>query len=245
MSSSLRMDFVLGGTAACMAGFFSNPFDVIKTRQQLQGELIKKSQINYAPYSSVWHSVRSIIKAEGILGLQKGLSSALAFQFVMNSTRLGSYQTVDNLGWTRNRKGEISTLRCVFWGGISGICGAALGCPLYLVKTQIQAQSYGKYAVGYQHHHTGMINGLKHICTKYGMRGLWRGYSSLIPRTMVASSAQLATFSECKDNIQRFHVFQQSVFLTALASSMVSGFFACVCMTPFDVIATRIFNQGM
>lgn len=236
------MDFVLGGTAACMAGFFSNPFDVIKTRQQLQGELTQK--LSYSPYSSVWHSVRSIVKAEGILGLQKGLSSALAFQFVMNSTRLGSYQTVDNLGWTRNAEGEISMMRCVVWGGISGMFGSALGCPLYLVKTQIQAQSHGKYAVGYQHHHTGMINGLKHVCSKYGVKGLWRGYSSLIPRTMVASSAQLATFSECKDHIQQFHVFQQSVFLTALVSSMVSGFFACVCMTPFDVIATRMFNQG-
>ncbi|KAJ8966956.1 hypothetical protein NQ314_003178 [Rhamnusium bicolor] len=33
------MDFVIGGTAACGAAIFSNPFDVLKTRMQLQGEL--------------------------------------------------------------------------------------------------------------------------------------------------------------------------------------------------------------
>lgn len=30
------MDFLLGGIAAMGAGIFSNPFDVIKTRMQLQ-----------------------------------------------------------------------------------------------------------------------------------------------------------------------------------------------------------------
>lgn len=171
IQNNTKMDFILGGTAACMAGFFSNPFDVIKTRQQLQGELTKKTNLTSNPYSSVWHSVRSIVKAEGVLGLQKGLSSALAFQFVMNSTRLGSYQTVDNLGWNRYSNGEISMIKCVWWGGLAGVMGSALGCPLYLVKTQIQAQSHGKYAVGFQHHHCGMMDGLKTTFKEQGVKG--------------------------------------------------------------------------
>lgn len=162
----------------------------------------------------------------------------------MNSTRLGSYQTAERLGWTRDRNGEVSTLRCIVWGGISGIIGSSLGCPFYMIKVQIQAQSYGKYAVGFQHHHTGTISALRRVYMKQGVQGLWRGCTSLIPRTMVASSAQLATFSKCKEFVQQYTLFEQSVFLTALFSSMVSGFFACVCMTPFDVIATRMFNQG-
>lgn len=221
---------------------------VIKTRQQLQGELVQKSLQATAsnPYSSVWHSVRSILKAEGIFGLQKGLVSALAFQFVMNSTRLGTYQTADNLGWTRDLNGEVSTVRCIWWGGIAGIVGSSLGCPLYMIKTQLQAQSQtrGKYAVGFQHDHHGTVDALRTIYRQHGVKGLWRGCTSIIPRTMVASSAQLATFSKCKEFVQQYSVFEQSVFLTAVLSSMVSGFFACVCMTPFDVIATRMFNQG-
>ena len=60
---------------------------VIKTRQQLQGELMKKGELERTPYKNIYQSIKSIVKAEGILGLQKGLSSALAFQFVMNSIR--------------------------------------------------------------------------------------------------------------------------------------------------------------
>lgn len=141
------MDFVLGGTSAACAGelklklgllfqvidllsivlgFFSNPFDVIKTRQQLQGEMVAmkkgvkdlqlKKDLQRQPYKSIIQSIKSIVKAEGMMGLQKGLASALAFQFCMNSVRLGTYQTIDNLGWNRRRNGELHPGLCLFWG---------------------------------------------------------------------------------------------------------------------------------
>lgn len=72
-------------------GIFSNPFDVIKTRQQLQGEMVSikhgikdlqlKAEKKKQPYKSTFQSMKTIIKAEGIRGLQKGLSAQLAFQF--------------------------------------------------------------------------------------------------------------------------------------------------------------------
>ena len=109
------------------SGLFSNPFDVIKTRQQLQGEMIQHKGIKdlelhkgakKQPYKNIFQSIKSIIEAEGIHGLQKGLASALAFQFCMNSIRLGTYQTVDNMGWNRRKNGELHPGLCVFWGKV-------------------------------------------------------------------------------------------------------------------------------
>lgn len=200
------MDFVLGGAAACCAGLFSNPMDVIKTRQQLQGELMRRSETTNMPYKNLMHSVRSIIKAEGLKGLQKGLSSALMFQFVMNSTRLGIFQTVDDLGWTKHRNGTHSPGMTVLWGGISGVAGASLGCPLFMVKTQIQASSVGQYAVGYQHQHKNTYSALKSAYKGNGIRGLWRGFTGIVPRTGVGSSVQLSTFTECKDYCLKYQV---------------------------------------
>lgn len=106
---------------------FSNPFDVIKTRQQLQGEMIQEKGIKdlelhkeakKQPYKNIFQSIKSIIEAEGIHGLQKGLASALAFQFCMNSIRLGTYQTIDNMGWNRRKNGELHPGLCLFWGNI-------------------------------------------------------------------------------------------------------------------------------
>lgn len=200
------MDFVIGGTAAMCAGFFSNPFDVIKTRQQLQGEL-EKSGGTKQPYRGLYQAIKSIVQAEGVSGLQKGLGSALAFQFVMNSTRLGLYETVDTWNWTRNTGSTAhSTVLCVFWGGVAGVAGSAIGCPLYMVKTQIQAQSHGKFAVGYQHGHTGTVDALKRAYNSQGVRGLWRGFEGIVPRTAVGSAIQLTTFTSCKDFFLEYEV---------------------------------------
>lgn len=68
------MEFFIGGTAATCAGFFSNPFDVIKTRQQLQGELQQHVKNVKQPYGSQWQAIKSIVRAEGVSGLQKGFT---------------------------------------------------------------------------------------------------------------------------------------------------------------------------
>lgn len=194
------MDFAIGGVAAMCAGVFTNPMDVIKTRQQLQGELIQNARSKQLPYRGIWQAIKSIVEAEGLRGLQKGFGPALGFQFVMNSTRLGLFETVDNLKWTcSSSTGRHSPFLLVFWGGVAGVAGAAIGCPLYMVKTQIQAQSHGQFAVGYQHQHTGTVDALMSAYHSRGFKGLWRGFQGIVPRTAVASAIQLTTFTKCKD----------------------------------------------
>lgn len=160
-------------------------------------------------YGSLLSSIKTIIKSEGLTGLQKGLGPALSFQFVMNSTRLGTYQTVTNLGWTKFDKSSPyqSPILCVLWGGTSGVLGASLGCPLYMIKTQMQAQSSASAnAVGYQHNHKGTFNALKNIVVNRGFLGLWRGFTGIVPRTAVGSSVQLSTFSLCKETLVEYDV---------------------------------------
>lgn len=202
------MDFFLGGCAACCAGVFSNPMDVIKTRQQLQGELMKRSAVGTnSPYSTLMDSIKSVIRSEGGLwGLQKGLAPALMFQFVMNSVRLGSFETVDKLGWTRDSSGQHSPGLCVLWGGFSGVIGASLGCPFFMVKTQMQSSAVGKYAVGYQHNHRNTWAAFRSAYNKNGMRGLWRGFTGMVPRTGIGSSVQLSTFTQSKDFCLKYQV---------------------------------------
>lgn len=74
--------------------------------------------------------------------------------------------------------------------------------------------------------------------------GLWRGWHGILVRTAVGSSAQLSTFSKTKDLLMQYEFFADSIFFTALGASMVSGLFTAITMTPFDTVATRMFNQG-
>lgn len=139
-----------------------------------------------------------------------GLVPALTFQFVMNSTRLGLYETVDQLNWTRfGPSSPHSTVLCVLWGAASGVAGSAVGCPLYMVKTQLQAQSSGQFAVGFQHSHTGMVNALISTYQRQGVRGLWRGFEGIVPRTAVGSAIQITTFTMSKDFLTQYEVSNQ------------------------------------
>jgi solute carrier family 25 protein 34/35 len=206
---------------------------------------MRDKDVKHKPYKNVFKSVQSIIRAEGWRGLQKGLSGQMAFQFFYNSVRLGIYQTLDDNGFmNRDENGNLSTMRCVMVGGISGFCGVTVACPFYMIKTQLQSQSNNaKYAVGYQHQHKGLIDAMKNIYTKNGIKGLWKGYSAIVWRNCVGSSVQLSTFSTCKQLVGQHEIFANSIFLCALASSMITGFITCIFMTPFDTAATRMSNQ--
>lgn len=84
------MDFVIAGSAAVGAGFFTNPLEVLKTRMQFQGELAAKGAYTIH-YKNTIHATYMIIKHEGFWSLQKGLAPALWVQFIMNGVRLGLY----------------------------------------------------------------------------------------------------------------------------------------------------------
>lgn len=111
----------------------------------------------------------------------------------------------------------------------------------------------------------GVSDAFATIYRREGLLGLWRGVNGAVPRVMVGSAAQLATFSSAKDRLWRSQVHVRTSipgkylsaanpsllsqwlgpdsWLTALVAAMVSGVAVAVAMTPFDVISTRLYNQ--
>lgn len=100
----------------------------------------------------------------------------------MNSVRLGTYQTIDNYGLNRYESGELNPMLCLFWAGFSGVIGSSVGCPFYLVKVQIQSQSHGKFAVGFQHGHKSTFSALNRIVAQNGVKGNFHTHMSIISR---------------------------------------------------------------
>ncbi|XP_058457029.1 solute carrier family 25 member 35-like [Malaya genurostris] len=239
------MEFLLGGLSSCCAVLFTNPFDVLKTRQQLEGELLARGSVANRAYKGMWQSIRSVVQSDGLRGLQKGLPAAALYQFTMNSVRLGTFQTVDNLGWTKSDNAFVSPFLSVFWGGFAGVISATVSCPVYVVKTQLQAVSSGSYTAKFQHRHSGTIAAFVNMYRQSGVRGLYRGYTANLARVAIGSSTQMASFTTCKDFLTKYETFRDSVVLTALASSTVAGFFTSVLMSPCDVVTTRMTNQGV
>lgn len=242
MLSQLK-EFGLGGLAACCACFFTNPLEVVKTRMQLQGEL--QARGTYARhYKNAFHGFYTIARYDGLRAIQSGLAPALLYQAVMNGSRLGSYQVFTNLKLTANKEGKIEFWRCLVAGAISGAIGSFLGSPAYMVKTHLQSQATETIAVGFQHKHNGLISAFYGIFKQFGIKGLWRGVSGAVARVMVGSSVQLSTFSTTKEKITELNYFRPGSWLIPASASMISSIAVVMFMTPFDVVSTRLYNQG-
>lgn len=82
-------EYILAGLGASLAGVFTNPLEVIKTRIQLQGELQVRGKYT-VHYRNVFHAFYTVAKFEGISALQKGLIPAVWVQFVLNGSRFES-----------------------------------------------------------------------------------------------------------------------------------------------------------
>uniref|UniRef100_A0A803JV40 Solute carrier family 25 member 34 n=1 Tax=Xenopus tropicalis TaxID=8364 RepID=A0A803JV40_XENTR len=127
MYISPPVDFVLGASACCMACVFTNPLEVVKTRLQLQGEL--RSRGTYTRhYRGVLQAMVAVGQADGLRGLQKGLTAGLLYQAMMNGVRFYLYSHAEGIGLTEQPGGNIAA------GAVAGATGAFVGSPAYLVR---------------------------------------------------------------------------------------------------------------
>lgn len=235
--------FTAGGLAACIAVTATNPIEVIKIRMQLQGEMSATVQ---RLYKNPIQGMSVIFKNEGIKGLQKGLIAAYIYQIGLNGSRLGFYEPIrnnlNNIFFPNQEAHQVQNVGInVVSGAASGIIGAIMGSPLFLVKTRMQSYS-NAIKLGDQTHYTGVWNGLSTIFKNEGFKGLFRGIDAAILRTGAGSSVQLPIYNTAKNFLIKNDLMVEGPSLH-LTASTISGLGVAVVMNPWDVILTRIYNQ--
>ncbi|XP_065934327.1 solute carrier family 25 member 35 [Magallana gigas] len=244
MTSSYCVEFFLAGLAGCGACLFTNPLEVVKIRMQLQGELKARGQATIV-YRNALHGLYTIAKSEGLTGIQKGLVPGLWYQMTMNGLRLGTFQILTNLGYTTTPTGEYSIPRNIAASAVAGGLATWVGSPFYLVKTHLQSKAVQDIAVGYQHAHESMSHGLLSIYRTSGITGMWRGAHASVIKVMIGSAVQLTTFSFTRQYIIGKKYFDPDDGRNALLATLASAITNTLFMTPFDVVATRMYNQGV
>ena len=187
-----------------------------------------------------------IYRNEGIRGLQKGLLVAYPYQMVLNGVRLGLYEPVvkwlctPNSFYTASPKNPLVNFSA---GALTGAMGAVLSNPLFMIKTRFQSRvSHGFAIVGQQHLYRNPIQALYLIWKTEGFRGLFRGSLTASIRTAVGSAAQLTGYYQSKHLLMDLGKWSEDIY-THLVSSLLASVTVCLCMNPFDVVLTRIYNQ--
>lgn len=223
--------FIAGGIAACGAVTATHPFETVKIRLQLQGEL-QTADVAVKKYRGVLHGVSVIVKNEGLKGIYRGIGSAYVYQILLNGCRLGFYEPL-RAATTKLifKDANVQSLGVnIFSGASSGVLGAMAGSPFFLVKTRLQ--SFSPFLpVGTQHKYKNSIDGLNKIYKGEGIRGLYRGMSASMIRTGFGSSVQLPTYFFAKRRLVR-HLGMEDGPALHLLSSTASGFVVCCVMHP-------------
>ncbi|CAM9617233.1 unnamed protein product, partial [Hapterophycus canaliculatus] len=204
--------------------------EVVKTRMQLQGELVlrdtpgrgagtpQRTQQTYkAPYRNALHAFYKICRDEGFRGIQAGLLPGLMYQVTMNGTRLSLFAPVQAaLGVDAESNGKMAFFfRNLAAGAACGACGALIGSPLFLIKARLQSQSTAhslRTAGGGEFRYRGTWHALTDIVQKEGPRGLTRGMSASVMRVMIGSAAQLSSYSSCKAAVLGTGLFEDNVY---------------------------------
>lgn len=238
--------FIAGGLAACGAVTFTNPIELVKTRMQLQGELTHLTG-GEKIYKNPIQALFKIYSKEGLAGIQKGLTCAYIYQIGLNGCRLGLYEPSRNIlnsvfYPTQDPHAVQSVPVNVAAGALSGIAGAIVGSPLFLIKTRMQSYSVGSIAVGEQTHYKNFIDGFATILKTEGFKGLFRGVDAAIIRTGMGSSVQLPIYNYVKNFLKNNDLINEGAGLH-LISSTVAGLGVGVVMNPGDVVLTRMYNQ--
>ncbi|CAE6378083.1 unnamed protein product [Rhizoctonia solani] len=247
MSSSVKPlstleSFGIGGLAACTAVTLSNPAEVAKTRLQLQGELQAKGGPKV--YKNVFDVFIKTWKNERVRGIQRGLGPAYVYQILLNGSRLGFYEPFRrSFNSVIGRQGtEQVFATSIAAGAASGLVGACLGNPLFLIKARMQAYS-PTLPVGAQHYYRNSFAALAEIFRAEGLRGYIRGMDAAILRTCMGSSVQLPSYNWTKTTLVKNGIASADSTWTFLTSSTVSGICVCLVMQPADTALTRMYNQ--
>eukprot|EP01119_Soliformovum_irregulare_P007288 TRINITY_DN19692_c0_g1_i1.p1 TRINITY_DN19692_c0_g1~~TRINITY_DN19692_c0_g1_i1.p1 ORF type:complete len:302 (+),score=67.74 TRINITY_DN19692_c0_g1_i1:3-908(+) len=231
-------DFFLGGVATSAACLFTNPAEVVKTRLQLQGEL---GLSNARPYKGVFDAFSTILRTEGIKGIQKGLIPATAYQFTMNGVRLGTYSVLKSAMAT-DVSPALGFAQNVGAAALAGVCGAMVGSPFFLIKIRMQSQS-STNQVGFQHHYSSTRDAFRQIWRQGGFRGLMKGVDAAAIRVASGSSVQLPTYDIAKRSIINLGIFDPDSIIVHFTASLMTGMVVVTFMNPFDVVSTRLYNE--
>lgn len=233
-------DFVCGGGGALMAIGCVHPIDVVKTRQQFQGEAASSSSSRR--YASVLRSIYTIGQKEGLRGLYRGLSAAACLQVSVTGVRFGVYDVAKRRLGSSHTATAPNHLANFLTAMLSGAIGACVGSPFFRLKTQMQTLSSVKeLQVGYQNKQTGLVGAARQIISVEGVAGLYRGVDAMVMRVSMYSAVQLSVYDGVKDVLTRRSSLE-GVALHA-ASSTITAVFAVTAMQPFDFVAARCMNQ--
>lgn len=233
---SLALRLGLAGASNCVSAVATNPLDVLKTRLQLQRDVVGAAQ-----RVGLLATARMMVMREGVISLYAGLVPSLAREASYSAMRLGLYEPAKTLVMGLAGVGDgdgggggasESYVTKLTAGALSGCTGAAIANPTDLVKVRLQAVPGG-----------GRVRDVvRQVWRNDGIAGFWRGVEPNVQRAAILTAAQVGTYDHAKAELKRVvgaPWFAEGLRLH-IAAATIAGLAAAVATCPVDTAKTRM-----
>eukprot|EP00937_MAST-01D_sp_MAST-1D-sp2_P003276 g3276.t1 len=230
--------YVLSATSSCIAETVTYPFDITKTRLQIQGE---SSASGAGARRGIVSTLAGIVRQEGILQVYRGLAPACLRHCVYSGIRVSTYEGLRESVFKKNADGSFPLWKGMAAGMSAGAIGQFFATPTDLVKVQMQIEGK-RIARGEPPRYRGTLDAFRTLYARGGVAGLYVGWAPAVQRAALVQLGDLTTYDFAKQNLMLRLELEDGPVLHALSSG-VAGLVAATMGAPADVIKTRIMNQ--
>ncbi|KAI5306243.1 mitochondrial thiamine pyrophosphate transporter [Ascosphaera pollenicola] len=198
--------FIAGSVSGCAATLSTYPFDLLRTRFAAQG--------NDKVYLSIFNSIKSIHRDEGLMGFFRGSSAAVAqivpymgfffacYEMLHPSISSFSFFAQNSHHDSDEKPSKPSTLARLspfstadaLTGTVASVTSKTLVFPLDIVRKrlQIQGPTRTRYVVGEKMpEYAGIFNTIKKIVRHQGFFNLYRGLGITLIKAAPASAVTM------------------------------------------------------
>jgi len=189
----IYVHFVCGSLAGAAATLSSFPFDVLRTRFVAQG--------GNKAYLNTVHGGVTLLRAEGVRGLFRGLSPTIlqvaphtGAQFAFHN--FFSKALTDFKILTRDR--ELHVHGNLLVGFLAGLFSKLIVYPFDLMRKRLQFQGFQNARKGYGQNFScsGLISCLRETVRKEGVRALFKGLYPALVKASITTSLHFTVYEE-------------------------------------------------
>ncbi|XP_013143770.1 PREDICTED: mitochondrial uncoupling protein 4-like [Papilio polytes] len=171
-NESVALRYTVAVLAAWAAELVTYPFDLTKTRLQIQSEVATAKQGFKLENIGMVGTAFKIVKKEGVLKLWSGLMPMLQRHAIYSGSRLIFYEKFRN--FFRDSQGNTSLAAQSLCGASAGALGQLIASPTDLVKVQMQAEGR-RLLQGKRPRFANCRQAYSILYSESGIKGFWRG----------------------------------------------------------------------
>jgi len=222
---NFKQELIYGSLAGLSITLIGHPFDTVKTCMQYHR-------------TSLGHTVKTIVRNNGLFGFYKGVASPLYTSALLNAIVFGVYECSRTLLSQHYELPTDSYSIIAPSACLAGFFNSFFVAPFELFKVKLQMETQSSKKSGYK-------QVLAKIYRTGGMLGIFRGLSAAMVRDCISYPFQFASYSMSLKYMAERDLEKKNRLSHFIVGGGIGGFFCWASTYPIDTVKTIIQAKPM